>query len=77
MSEPIRPITMPKWGLAMTEGTIAAWLVEEGSEIAPGAEIVEIETTKITSVFESPVSRRLPGGFRRPGGGDRRTGAGA
>ncbi|MEE8246159.1 MAG: acetoin dehydrogenase dihydrolipoyllysine-residue acetyltransferase subunit [Alphaproteobacteria bacterium] len=55
MSEPIRPITMPKWGLAMTEGRVAAWLVEEGIDIAPGDEIVEIETTKITSVFESPV----------------------
>ena len=55
MSDKIQPIKMPKWGLAMTEGLIANWHVEEGTTIAPGDEIAEIETTKITNVFESPV----------------------
>jgi len=53
---PIRPITMPKWGLAMEEGLLARWAVEEGAEIAAGQEIMDIETTKIANVFESPVS---------------------
>lgn len=52
---PIKPITMPKWGLAMEEGVLARWAVEEGAEIAPGQEIMDIETTKIANVFESPV----------------------
>src|SRR5215210_7231838 len=52
---PIQPITMPKWGLAMEEGQLAKWAVDEGAEISPGQEIMDIETTKIANVFESPV----------------------
>ncbi len=55
----VLPITMPKWGLAMEEGLLARWAVEEGAEIAPGQEIMDIETTKIANVFESPVSGML------------------
>lgn len=51
----IQPITMPKWGLAMEEGQLAKWAVDEGAEISPGQEIMDIETTKIANVFESPV----------------------
>jgi len=59
MSDAIKPIGMPKWGLAMTEGKVNAWLVEEGVAIGAGDEILEIETSKITNVFESPVAGLL------------------
>jgi pyruvate dehydrogenase E2 component (dihydrolipoamide acetyltransferase) len=55
----IKPITMPKWGLAMEEGVLARWAVDEGAEIAAGQEIMDIETTKIANVFESPVAGLL------------------
>ena len=65
MSDGIRPIVMPKWGLAMQEGMVAKWLVEEGALISGGDEILDIETSKIANVFESPVAgplrRRLVG----------------
>ncbi|MGP1394490.1 MAG: acetoin dehydrogenase dihydrolipoyllysine-residue acetyltransferase subunit [Inquilinaceae bacterium] len=49
----IHALTMPKWGLAMTEGKITGWAVAEGASIAPGHEIVDIETTKITNGLET------------------------
>ncbi len=59
MSDAIRPIVMPKWGLAMQEGMVAKWLVEAGAEIKAGDEILDIETSKIANVFESPVAGPL------------------
>ena len=59
MSDRIKPILMPKWGLAMQEGMVAKWLVGEGAEIEAGDEILDIETSKIANVFESPVAGRL------------------
>lgn len=59
MSERIKPIVMPKWGLAMQEGLVAKWLVDEGAEVTAGQEILDIETSKIANVFESPVTGRV------------------
>jgi len=53
VSQAIKAITMPKWGLAMEEGTLVAWHVPEGAPVQAGADLVDIETTKITNVMES------------------------
>jgi len=55
----ITAITMPKFGLAMTEGKVASWAKPEGAEISVGDEIADIETTKITNAYESPVKGTL------------------
>ena len=52
---------MPKWGLSMTEGTLIEWLVEEGTEVSKGDEVVEVESEKINNVVEAPTD----GVFRR------------
>lgn len=49
----VRAVTMPKWGMTMTEGRIGAWLKSEGDSVEPGDEVVEIETEKITNVVEA------------------------
>ena len=59
MSGDIQAITMPKWGLAMEEGMVVAWHVEPGSEVGAGDDLLDIETTKITNVFEAPVGGLL------------------
>lgn len=54
MNDPrVRAITMPKWGMMMTEGRIAAWLKGVGDDLARGEAFVEVETDKITNVVEA------------------------
>ena len=58
MSE-IKTLEIPKWGLSMEEGTIAQWLIQEGTSFSKGDEICEIETTKIVNVLEAPFDGTL------------------
>jgi pyruvate dehydrogenase E2 component (dihydrolipoamide acetyltransferase) len=61
MAGSITPIVMPKWGLSMKEGTVMAWLVDEGTVIEVGMPILDVETDKIANAVEAPD----PGTLRR------------
>ncbi|MFN6977186.1 MAG: E3 binding domain-containing protein, partial [Gemmobacter sp.] len=48
----IIPVTLPKWGLEMAEGTVTAWHVTEGSRAEAGADLCDVETDKIVNSME-------------------------
>ncbi len=47
-------LILPKWGLTMEDGTLLAWHVVEGDEVAKGELLAEVETEKVDSELESP-----------------------
>jgi len=53
MTASLTAITMPKWGLTMTDGKVVRWSKEQGAPFSPGDELLEIETSKITNVIEA------------------------
>lgn len=46
--------TMPKLAMAMNEGTIAEWLIDNGSYVEKGQPLATIETEKVAYDVESP-----------------------
>jgi pyruvate dehydrogenase E2 component (dihydrolipoamide acetyltransferase) len=63
----IHALTMPKWGLSMKQGKVVAWLADEGTPVAPGDEVLEVETDKIASAVEATESGILRRQVVRPG----------
>ena len=59
MSQRIFPITMPKWGIEMTQGTITAWHAQPGQAVTKGDALLDVETEKIVNSVESPASGTL------------------
>ncbi|MEZ5656402.1 MAG: dihydrolipoamide acetyltransferase family protein [Sphingobium sp.] len=49
----LRAFAMPKWGIEMTEGVVAEWLVKEGQSFKKGELLALIETDKITNEVEA------------------------
>ena len=52
-------VLLPKIGFSMNEGTLAEWLVPDGSEVIEGQAIYALETEKATEEVESPAGGTL------------------
>jgi pyruvate/2-oxoglutarate dehydrogenase complex dihydrolipoamide acyltransferase (E2) component len=52
-------LTMPRLEMAMTEGDLAEWLVDDGAQVNEGDPIYVLETGKATQEIEAPASGRL------------------
>src|SRR5256885_16736400 len=63
----IHAVTMPKWGIEMTEGTLAQWSVREGQRVNKGDPLLEVETEKIVNTVESPAAGTLRRIIATPG----------
>ena len=59
MTDVLDAVTIPKWGIEMTHGTIVAWHKSVGDAVEAGEEIVDIETDKIVNSFEARSSGTL------------------
>jgi pyruvate dehydrogenase E2 component (dihydrolipoamide acetyltransferase) len=49
-------VTMPKWGLTMTSGTVTGWARQEGDPISEGSPLLTVETEKAVDDVEAPAS---------------------
>lgn len=49
----IAALTVPRWGMAMEEGTLVSWLVQEGQAVNEGDDVAELESSKIVNVLQT------------------------
>ncbi len=59
MNRRIFPITMPKWGIEMQQGTVTGWHVAVGASTQKGDHLLDVETEKIVNSVEAPVGGTL------------------
>lgn len=64
----LRAFAMPKWGIEMTEGVVAQWLVTEGVPFKKGDLLALIETDKITNEVEAEADGMFPRLIAQTGG---------
>ncbi|WP_269621236.1 2-oxo acid dehydrogenase subunit E2 [Zhongshania sp. BJYM1] len=63
----ITAVTMPKWGMEMSEGVISNWYFAVGDEVTEDADLVDIETSKIVNTITAPCSGVLRAIIANPG----------
>ena len=52
-------VYMPKYGMTMTEGLITEWHFQEGDRVHEGDALLTVETEKVDTDIEAPVSGTL------------------
>lgn len=52
-------VLLPKLGFSMEEGTVAQWLVADGSQVQEGQALYSLESEKSVQEIESPATGRL------------------
>ena len=60
-------LLMPKLGMEMADGSVAAWRAREGDKVEQGDVVLQIETEKITYDIEAPASGILQKVLAREG----------
>lgn len=60
-------VIMPALGMSQETGRLLRWLVAEGTVVAAGQPLLEIETDKVTTEIESPAAGLLAGVRAHPG----------
>ena len=50
------PISIPKLGVSMTEGTLVEWMVSDGQQVRAGDVLYRLETDKVENDIEAPVA---------------------
>ena len=49
-------VILPKIGFSMNEGTLAEWLVKDGTQVTVGAPLYSLESDKSATEIESPAT---------------------
>ena len=52
-------LTIPKLEMSMSEGTLAEWVVADGTDVKEGDVIYILETNKASRDIEAPASGKL------------------
>ncbi len=53
-------IRIPKLGMEMTEGTLAEWLVADGTQVTQDQPMYLLETDKVENEVPAPITREAP-----------------
>ncbi|MBA2313335.1 MAG: hypothetical protein H0V97_11145 [Actinobacteria bacterium] len=63
----LTPVPLPKWGMSMVEATVVEWHKAVGDHVETGEALVNIETDKVDTEVEAPLSGKMVEILVQPG----------